>query len=210
MELKAEDAGFRYDKTAWVFRHITMELHSEEIVGLVAPSGTGKSTLAKLLAGYEEPSEGVITLDGHPLNRTGFCPVQLMYQNPEKAVNPDWTMHQILTECWCPDEEVLSLLKIRPEWYNRYPSELSGGELQRFCIARVLCPETKFLIADEITTMFDAVTQAGIWKMLLSMTERKQMGMLVITHDMALAGRVCSRIVRLTTDCDIEKKCMYY
>jgi peptide/nickel transport system ATP-binding protein len=197
MELKAADIGFRYDKDRWIFRHITLELHSEEIVGLVAPSGSGKSTLAKLLSGYEEPSEGIIRLDGLPLDRTGYCPVQLIYQNPEKAVNPEWTMHRILTECGLPAREVLLSLKIQPEWYNRYPSELSGGELQRFCIARVLGLKTKFLIADEITTMFDAVTQAGIWKMLLTIARSRHMGILVITHDMALAGKVCKRIVRL-------------
>ena len=197
MDLKASNVGFQYDKKKWIFRHISMELQSEEIVGLVAPSGSGKSTLAKLFARYEKPSEGIITLDGQPLDTTEFCPVQLIYQNPEKAVNPNWKMKQILTECWIPDDEILSLLRIRSEWYNRYPSELSGGELQRFCIARILSPKTKFLIADEITTMFDAVTQAGIWKMLLSMKIQRKMGLLVITHDIALAKKVCTRIVNL-------------
>ena len=86
---------------------------------------------------------------------------------------------------------------IEKSWMTRWPIELSGGELQRFCIARILGPETKFLICDEISAMLDVITQAQIWRILLEEAERRKMGMLVITHNRALAERVCSRIVLL-------------
>lgn len=199
MTLKVEDLGFYYDKSQWILRHLNFELKPKDVIGLVAPSGYGKSTLAKLLAGYRKPQEGHILFDDKPLRTTGYCPVQLIYQHPEKAVDPNWTMVNILTECWTPDQEVLTELKIEQSWYTRHPDELSGGELQRFCIARVLGPKTKFLIADEITTMFDAITQAQIWNMLLRMVNKKALGILVITHDMQLAKRICTKIINLET-----------
>ncbi len=197
MVLNAKNIGFYYSKNKWIFRHINLNIKSDEVLGLLAPSGYGKSTFAKIIAGYEHPKEGFVTINGNIIPQNGYYPVQLIYQNPEKAVNPLWTMDKILTESGEPDELVISKLKIRPEWFSRYPEELSGGELQRFCIARVLKPETKFLVADEITTMFDAVTQAVIWKLLLSIVKEFHIGILVITHDSKLAEKVCDRVITL-------------
>lgn len=86
---------------------------------------------------------------------------------------------------------------IEEDWLKRWSSELSGGELQRFCIARVLCEQTKFLICDEITTMLDVITQAQIWHLLLEIAEERKLGMMIIKHNRHLTGRVCTRIVEL-------------
>ena len=80
---------------------------------------------------------------------------------------------------------------------KRWPSELSGGELQRFCIARALGPKTKFLICDEISTMLDVITQAQIWQKVLAAAKKGGLGLLVVTHNKALAARVCERIIEL-------------
>ena len=106
-------------------------------------------------------------------------------------------MKKILNECWTPGEEVLARMGIEKDWLNRWPSELSGGELQRFCIARILSPDVKFLLCDEITTMLDVITQAQIWQVLLDIAKKNGYGMLIITHNMALAEKVCTRIVAL-------------
>ena len=112
-------------------------------------------------------------------------------------MNPRWKMERTLKECWEPDEELLKEMGIESEWLKRWPSELSGGELQRFCIARVLGPQTRFLVCDEITTMLDVITQAQIWELLLERASERDLGMAVVTHNMALAEKVCSRIVSL-------------
>jgi peptide/nickel transport system ATP-binding protein len=122
--------------------------------------------------------------------------VQLIYQHPEKAINPRWKMHRTLTEGWVPDETFLKEIGIEKEWLTRYPKELSGGELQRFCIARALGPQTKFIIADEMTTMLDMITQAQIWHLMLNIIEKRELGLLVVTHSLALAERICTRVVR--------------
>ncbi|HIU96061.1 MAG TPA: ATP-binding cassette domain-containing protein [Candidatus Copromorpha excrementipullorum] len=198
MRLEAENLGFRYGndkKGSWIFRGLNFTLETGQRTALVGPSGCGKSTLSKVLSGYLEPSEGRVLLDGEPLPLKGYCPVQMIYQHPEQAVNPRWKMNKVLKECWDPDKELLKAMGIEDAWLGRWSSELSGGELQRFCIARVLGPETRLLICDEITTMLDVITQAQIWEIILEATRRRDLGLLVVTHNMALAEKVCDNIV---------------
>ena len=201
MELKAEDVSFRYDrKSPMVLEHIHFQISSGERVGITAPSGYGKSTLAMLLAGYYTPAEGRILLDGQPLPRKGVCPVQLIYQHPEKAINPRWRLRQVLEESGTLQEEMLSSFGIEKQWLSRYPRELSGGELQRFCVARALMSGADFLICDEISTMLDVITQAQIWNAVLEKAEERNMGIVIVTHNKALADRICTRIYDLTEE----------
>lgn len=161
MQLEAKKISFRYQKNSpWILKDVDLTVQAGERVALLGPSGYGKSTLAKILAGYENPVKGEVFWDGAPLPKKGFCPVQMIGQHPEKAVNPRWKMARIVNEGWQADEETLRELGIEKAWMKRWPSELSGGELQRFCIARALEPKTKFLICDEISTMLDVITQA--------------------------------------------------
>ncbi|MDO4321266.1 MAG: ABC transporter ATP-binding protein [Lachnospiraceae bacterium] len=198
MQLTVENVSFRYtEKSPWILKDVSLEIKEGERVGIVGPSGYGKSTLARIIAGYEKPSSGRVLLDGESLPEKGFCPVQMVYQHPEMAVNPRWKMEKTLNECWHPDEALLTRMGIEKSWLTRWPSELSGGELQRFCIARVLSPETKLLVCDEITTMLDVITQAQIWQLLLEVSRKNNLGMLVITHNMTLAGQICTRVIEL-------------
>ena len=197
MELKANDLSFRYDRD-WILEHIDLSLHSGEVLGLFAPSGYGKSTLAKLLSGYLQPTRGTVTLDGRPLPVRGICPVQLIWQHPEKAVNPRWHLRQILQESGAIDSRVLEDFGIRQEWLDRYPGELSGGELQRFSVARAVMSGAEFLICDEISTMLDVITQAQIWNEVLDIARKRHMGVLVVTHNLALARRICTSIYDLS------------
>ena len=198
MKLKADNISFRYnDKSPWVLRNVNFTVESADRIALVGPSGYGKSTLSKILSGYLKPTEGKVLLNGELLPEKGYCPVQMVYQHPEQAVNPRWKMDKTLNECWKPDQNLLDSMGIEKEWLKRWPSELSGGELQRFCIARVLGPDTKFLICDEISTMLDVITQAQIWQLVLEISEERNIGLVVVTHNMALAEKVCNKIVRL-------------
>ena len=198
MQLKAEHIDFRYtEKSPWILRDVSLSIKQGERVAIIGPSGYGKSTLARILSGYRSPSAGKVTLDDGPLPQKGYCPVQLIYQHPELAVNPRWKMGKTLKEAWNPPEELLDRMGIERDWLTRWPSELSGGELQRFCIARALSPETRLLICDEISTMLDVITQAQIWQVLVEQSEKNNIGMLVITHNLTLAKRICSRIIEL-------------
>ncbi len=197
--LKGENLGYRYGPNQrWILKHQSISLIPGQRLGLYGPSGYGKTTLAKLLAGYLKPTEGHITLDSQPLPSSGYHPVQLVFQNPELAVNPRWRIHQILSEADRFDLEQLQLLNIDYSWLNRWPHELSGGELQRIAVARALGSQTRYLICDEMTAMLDANTQALIWQAVLDVARQCQLGLLVISHDRPLLDRVCDQILDLT------------
>ena len=108
-------------------------------------------------------------------------------------------MYRTLNEAWQPDDEFLHEPGIEKAWLTRYPAELSGGEMQRFCIARALAPETQFIIADEISTMLDVITQAQVWNLLLKVLNERRIGLIAITHSPELAERVCDRVIDFST-----------
>ena len=198
MLLEVKNVSYRYNKSSpWILEDVSFTIDSKERVALVGPSGYGKSTLAKIISGYIKPEKGEVLWDGKPLPKNVYCPIQMIYQHPEKSVNPRWKMAKILNEAWEVDNNILQEMGIEKSWFNRWPNELSGGELQRFCIARVLGPETKFLVCDEISTMLDVITQAQIWNFLLKTSQENELGMLVVTHNIELANRVCDRIIEL-------------
>ena len=199
MALEAEHIYFRYDKKqAWILEDCSIKLNRGERVAVFAPSGYGKSTLALLLAGYLRPEKGRILLDEKPLPDKGICPVQLIYQHPEKAINPRWRLRQVLEESGKLNEEVLDAFGIEKAWLDRFPRELSGGELQRFCVARALMSGAQYLICDEISTMLDVITQAQIWNVVLKEAEKQNMGILAVTHNRHLAERIAERIIDLS------------
>jgi len=189
--------AFRYPRHELILRDFDIAIEPGEVVGLSAPSGFGKTTLSKLLAGYLTPLKGRVILDNAPLPTRGYSPVQMIFQNPELAVNPRWRIHKILAENQPPDRLLLNALSIHPSWLDRYPHELSGGELQRIAVARVLNPATRYLIADEMTAMLDANTQALIWQTVLEYARSQNLGLLVISHETALIKRLCDRSIHL-------------
>lgn len=193
MKLEATGISYRYPKgTQQVLSQTDLTLESGQRLGLTAPSGRGKTTLCKILAGYERPDTGAVLLDGKPLSAyPGPCPVQLIWQHPESAVDPCMRMRATLRE-GAPEQRIVDELGIEPAWLDRFPGELSGGELQRFCVARALGKNTRFLLCDEITAMLDLITQSQLWQFLLRETARREIGMLVISHSPALLERVCT------------------
>ena len=199
MRLEARNVSVRYDNgNRNILNHMDLTLESGDRLGLAAPSGFGKTTFLKILAGYETPDEGGVYLDGKPLSAyKGYCPVQMIWQHPELAVNPRLRMGTILNEGGPVEERIVRGLGIESGWLDRYPGELSGGELQRFCIARALGSGTRFLLADEITTMLDLITQSQIWQFLGEEVGRRGLGLMVVSHSQALMERLCGRILDL-------------
>ena len=199
MILEARNISFRYgEKSREILKDFSLKAESTERVGLVAPSGFGKTTLCKILSGYEKPDSGQVLLDGKPLDFYGsYCPVQLIWQHPEQAINPRLRMRSVLEEGDNVSPDLIKRLGIEADWMNRFPAELSGGEMQRFCIARALGQRTQFLLADEISTMLDLITQSQIWHFLMDETEKRKIGMIVVSHSQELLEKVCTRTVDL-------------
>ncbi len=196
--LEVQDITFSYQKNGnQILEHVNLSVGPEERLGILAPSGYGKTTLLKSISGYISPDAGRILVDGEPLPQKGYCPVQMIFQHPEQAVNPRLRMREVLKEGDGISKELIEGLGIEEDWKNRFPQELSGGELQRFCIARALGKGTKYLLCDEITTMLDFITQGQIWNFLIEETKRRGIGMVIVSHSQPLLDHVCTRQIRL-------------
>ena len=214
--LQAKGVCFNYG-TQSVLKDFDLKVRPGERVALHAPSGTGKTTLCRILAGYLQPSAGEVLADGVPLPRKGASPVQLIAQHPERMMDPAITVRQSLFEAaiaaedaraliaWesdggeseSPVPQLLDALGVQRAWFERFPSELSGGELQRCCIARALIAQPHYVVCDEISTMLDAATQASLWRFLIRYTQANGIGMVLVTHSDALLAHVATRVVEL-------------
>ena len=198
MELTGRNISFKYSSgSRQILKDVDITIDNKKILGLFGDSGSGKSSLCKILAGHIKRYEGEVKLDGNEIPKNGFNPVQLIYQHPEKVMNPKWKMHEVLEESWDVPDSLLEDFGIQKSWLNRWPAELSGGELQRFSVLRSLNPKTKFLIADEMTTMLDAITQVQIFESVLKIVKERNMGLLVVSHDRDLMDIICDEVVYL-------------
>ncbi len=202
--LSAEGVWFRYARDRpWVLAGVDLGLGPGEVVGLCGPSGGGKSTLGRLLAGHLRPDRGRVTVDGTvPRARRAPHPVQLVLQQPERAMDPRWTVRQVLAATGAGDAAIAGLDErlVVPSWLDRYPHEISGGELQRVNLARALLARPRYLVADEISASLDAVTQARIWALLLEHCREAGIGVLAIAHDRPLLETVAGRVLDWAPD----------
>ncbi len=198
MELTGRNISFKYSSSSrQILKDVDITIDNKKILGLFGDSGSGKSSLCKILAGHIKRYEGEVKIDGQDIPKKGYDPVQLIYQHPEKVMNPKWKMHEVLEESWDVPDDLLEDFGIQKSWLNRWPAELSGGELQRFSVLRSLNPKTKFLIADEMTTMLDAITQVQIFESVLKIVKERNMGLLVVSHDKDLMDIICDEVIYL-------------
>ncbi|MHC5225469.1 ABC transporter ATP-binding protein [Ignatzschineria sp. LJL83] len=184
LEVEGLSAGF---KKKILFQDLSWILKSGEIYALTGNSGSGKSTFSRILAGYQKPIAGEIKLDGKTpkeyLKSHELWPVQYLYQSPLQAMNSRWTIKKIIMESGSFDLAHAERLGVQEEWLDRFPHELSGGQLQRVSILRALGAKPRFLIADEITAALDPIAQMKIWEMLRHLSKEHNMGILAISHD---------------------------
>ena len=197
-----------------VLNNVSLTLKSGETVALLGRSGCGKSTLARLLVGLESPSQGNISWRGEPLAKLNRAQrkafrrdIQMVFQDSISAVNPRKTVREILRE---PMRHLLSLKKaeqlarasemlkavdLDDSVLDKRPPQLSGGQLQRVCLARALAVEPKLLILDEAVSNLDLVLQAGVIRLLKKLQQQFGTACLFITHDLRLVERFCQRVM---------------
>lgn len=214
--------NMRYN-TSFNLQDISFIIFEGETVALVGPSGSGKSTIAKLIMGLSQPDQGKLLLEEKavpfPRPRDFYQRVQMVFQNPYDAVNPGMTVRQVITEplvvqkIGSEQERTAEAARVlfevglpsSPDFMESYPDCLSGGEIQRLAIARALILKPKLLIADEPTSALDAIVQARILKLLMDLQEQRGLGMLFITHDLAVARKIADRIIVMDNGKQIEQ-----
>lgn len=200
-------------KTFELLHDVSLEIKAGEAVALMGGSGSGKSTLARILLRLLPCDSGKIYFQEQEISNVAGKDlknfrrnVQFISQRPESFLDPRQTLGSSLREAFTVfnlsyDEDkikaMLDLVKLNAELLQRYPHQVSGGEIQRICLVRALLLEPKLLILDEPTSMLDISVQAQILHLLRDIREEKQLAYLFITHDKQLAKWLCDRVLHI-------------
>ena len=196
--------------------HVNFDFHKGELISIVGESGSGKTTLSKMLLGLLEPTEGEIMFQGKPRDistgakkREYWKGIQAIFQDPFSSYNVFHKIDDVLLDCinmtggtglskeekFNKMTEACSFVNLKfAELTNKYPFELSGGQMQRLMIARIFLLKPSILLADEPTSMIDACSRATILDMLLKLRDETGMTVIFITHDIGLAYYISDSI----------------
>lgn len=193
---------------------VSLTLHSRRVTAVVGESGSGKSVLARMLARIVTPTSGELVLDGVTIpvatpRTLGYTSeVQLVLQDPFASVNPVHPIRHSLerplaihgtarSEIGERASAALARVSLEPpeRYLDRYPHELSGGQLQRVSIARALCVNPKVLLADEPISMLDVSVRLGVLNLLRGLCDDEQLAVLYITHDIASARYIADETI---------------
>ncbi|WP_051197931.1 ABC transporter ATP-binding protein [Butyrivibrio sp. MB2005] len=196
--------------------HVDFDFNEGEIISIVGESGSGKTTLSKMLLGLISTTEGTIEYQGKPRDistnakkKEYWKNIQPIFQDPFSSYNIFYKIDAVLDDCLnmrgfknLPEEqkvqmktEACSFVNLKyAELTNKYPFELSGGQMQRLMIARIFLLKPKILMADEPTSMIDACSRATILDMLLKLRDEINMTIIFITHDIGLAYYISDKV----------------
>lgn len=191
-----------------VLENLSFDLKEGEVLGIVGRSGIGKSTLARILAGLEEPTSGEILFQGHPLAnlKQRSKAIQMVYQDPSSSLNPRMKVKSLLEEPTSihhlPSraQELLQMVSLPTHYKDKYPHQLSGGEKQRVAIARALALNPKLLLLDEAVSSLDALTRNQILTLLASLKQTFGLSYLFISHDLEAVEALSDRILSISKD----------
>ena len=219
----ASNLKFRYSSSGpWTINDVSLSIDAGTSVGIVGESGSGKSTIIRLLSGLLTPQEGVVSIDGknlsewskdspRELRRFG----QLVFQSPRRSFDPRMRLGRALSEPIralekrIPDADELaswmSRVGLSPELLDRYPHQLSGGQLQRVSLARAMSIGPQVLYADEPTSSLDVSVQAQVLNLLMELRSDLGLTLVLVSHDLAVVGRMCERIIVMSDGAVVEE-----
>lgn len=209
-----------------VLNDVSLSLEQGKCVGIIGESGSGKSTLGRIITGIEKSDSGVVEFEGKNIhqkeNRNMKNDISVVFQNYISSVNPRFSIAHIIAEPLIIssqvnkskidknkiDEEVKKLIKIvglSEEFLERFPHELSGGQLQRVCIARAIVTKPKFILLDEAVSSLDVSTQVEILDLLQKLKKEYNLSYVFITHDLLTITYICDSVI-FFKDGKIEEK----
>jgi peptide/nickel transport system ATP-binding protein len=213
--LKVEDLCKSYDFVK-VFENVNFSVNKGETLGLFGRSGSGKTTIGRCIVDIEVPDSGDILFEGNSIlsmNRQDMLrirpKIQMLFQHPETSLDPrmkgmdsiveplklhtDLSMDKIMEKV----DDLIELVGLRREHLARYPGQLSGGEIQRIVLARIISIDPSFIVADEVTSMLDVSVQAQILRLMERIQEETSVSYLLISHDIDVLKNVCDSIAYL-------------
>ena len=185
--------------------HVSLHLDEGEILGIIGESGSGKSTILRLLSGIIQSDEGQVTLFGKSLDRkdrSRFQNIQMIFQDARASFDKQYTIEQSLNEVRkylnpnaLENRFLLQEVGLDSTFAKKYPYEMSGGECQRAAIARALVCDPKVLLCDEITSALDVSVQKQILELLKKLQKDLGLSYLFIGHDLAVVQDISQKIV---------------
>jgi len=199
-----------------VLNDVSFSLEQGKCLGIIGESGSGKSTLGRIITGIEKADSGVVEFEGKNIhqkeNKDAKNDISIVFQNYVSSVNPRFSVAQIIAEPLIIsfqvnknkidkkkiDEEVKKLIKIvglSEEFLERFPNELSGGQLQRVCIARAIVTKPKFILLDEAVSSLDVSTQVEILDLLQKLKKEYNLSYIFITHDLLTITYICDSVI---------------
>ena len=194
--------------------HVDIVVEYDESVGIVGESGSGKSTLARLLMQMVKPTSGEIFLDGQmirdgrlPSGESVYSKMQMVFQEPFASISPRMKIGEFLTSTLYNHKkankrdarekaaEYLNMVDLSEDFLDRFPHQLSGGQLQRVMIARAISAEPKLILFDEATSALDASVQMQVLELLMELKRKLGLTYVFIGHDLAMVRSVTNRIL---------------
>ncbi len=208
---KSFDSGMIKKHRKPILHDVSFTIMEGETVGLTGASGAGKSTISRIIMQLMKPETGKIIFDGCDMAEMSGQELiqkrqkmQMLFQNPQASLNPRMKIRESMEEpvrihkapvnCDKEIPEIMDKLHLKMDLLNRYPHQLSGGEIQRICLGRLLLLKPKLLILDEPTSMLDVSVQAEIMGILSDIQRERKMSYLFISHDLELLGSCAHRI----------------
>ena len=215
--LVCENLAMTFDDGEYIvhaLKNVSFSLRKNEVLGIIGESGSGKSTIAKLITGLYQPTGGNIFLGGRSIVRLKrqaqkevYTKVQMVFQDAVGSFNPRRKIGESISDTLCrlcgekkhtAGKEAARLLEdvgLPRDYAEKYPHELSGGECQRAAIARAMSVHPEILICDEATSALDVSAQAKIVELLMHLRRIRNVSILFITHDIPLVSNISDRIL---------------
>ncbi|WP_416147595.1 ABC transporter ATP-binding protein [Salipaludibacillus sp. HK11] len=191
-----------------ILKNVSLECRNGECLGIIGESGSGKSTLGRLMLGIEKPDRGIVLFNGMNVDdrRVRSGNLSVVFQDYKSSINPFFTVKDAILE---PlrihnknrkqnEDKLVILLNqvgLPSSYQNKYPHELSGGEVQRVCIARAISTEPKCIIFDEAISSLDVSVQTQVLELLKELKRIYNMSYIFITHDIQAAAYICDRVI---------------
>lgn len=199
-----------------VLKGVSLDIKEGECLGVIGESGSGKSTLGRAILGLEKFQSGSIKFNGNSNRKEWQREMDVVFQDYTTSVNPRFKVFDIISEPLLGEKlnkdelknkiiKLLNQVGLCENHLYRYPNELSGGQLQRVCIARAISRQPKFILLDEAISSLDVSVQVQILDLLIELKEKYKLSYLFITHDLTAVTYICDRVLFFKEGQVVEK-----
>lgn len=206
---KSYKSGVLFSKKSQiVIKNVSFSCQEGECLGIIGESGSGKSTLGRLMLGIEKPDRGSVLFEGKNVidRKVRRGHLSAVFQDYKSSINPFFTVEDAMYEPLCywkktkrehdmKIDKLLEQVGLNPSYRKKYPHELSGGEVQRVCIARAISTEPACIVFDEAISSLDVSVQTQVLELLKQVKQTYHLSYIFITHDVQAAAFLCDRVI---------------